>query len=214
MDYRQHNTIGLDLSYTPLAIPFPNVLGGGVSYNFNRDWQLRLDYRTTDNAMDYSDLKVASVNEEIYGIKFRHFFGNSFNMTFGYERRATDAYLDLAAIDVSISGEPIRSEAYADMLHLSLANHWQVDNWSFGVEWLSISLPINGKVTQSTAEQVDNASGNVEVKQARVTLPELPGTPSAEVQEEIDALIPQEVKTEVQNEILESEDVLTWYPNL
>lgn len=140
-------------------------------------------------------------------------------MTVGYVRRNTKAYLDLAAIDVSISGDPIQSKAYADMIHLSLANHWQVDNWSFGVEWISVNLPINGKITQSTADQVDDSAGNVEVKNARADLPGLPDTIEIpeipeEVQEDVDALIPDEVKDEVRNEILDSEDVLTWYPNL
>lgn len=67
-DYRKESSFGVDVMYAPVSIPFPNVIGGGLAYNFNSNWQLRLDYMTTDNAVDYSDLKVASVNEENYGI--------------------------------------------------------------------------------------------------------------------------------------------------
>lgn len=40
------------------------------------------------------------------------------------------------------------------MAQLGVSNHWQFDNWSMAVDWITLTLPLSGEVTQSVQERV------------------------------------------------------------
>ncbi len=169
-EFRANHLVGLDLVLSPASLPFPGSRGAAVNFNLSPNWQVGVDYMSTGFEVNFSKLNLAGFNEKNVGIKARRFFGNSFNFTFGYVRRTNEVYLDPNVYGFSVSDVQFRTEAHANMLHLALANHWQINNWSLALNWLTMNLPLGGKVTQSAADQTDDADYKEDIRKAENVL--------------------------------------------
>ncbi len=169
-EFRANHTVGVDLVVSPVSLPFPGSKGVAVNLNLSPNWQIAVDYMSTGIEVNFSKLNLAGFNEKSTGIKARRFYGNSFNLAFGYVRRTNEVYLDPNVYGISVSDIDFRTEAYTDMLHLGMANHWQFDNWSLAVNWISINLPLNGEVTQSAADQADDDGDKEDIRRAENVL--------------------------------------------
>ena len=169
-EFRANHSLGVDVALSTLSLPVPGARGAALNYNLSPDWQVSLDYMTTTFELSFSKLNLAGFNEKRYGLKFKRFFGNSFNLGFGYVRRSNEVYLDPNFYGYSVSDINARTEAHANMLHFSLANHWQFDNWTFAVDWLVLDLATSGRVDKSSEDQADNESDKSDIRTAENVL--------------------------------------------
>lgn len=169
-EFRAEHTASIDLNYSVLSLPFPGSKGIGLNLNLSPDWQLALDYMSTGIEVNFSKLNLAGFNETLIGLKARRYYGNSFNLGFGYIYRTNEVYLDPNVYGISTTDVNARTEAATNMLHFSIANRWQFDHWSLGVDWLSLNIPIGGEVTQSVAKLADNESDREDIRTAEDVL--------------------------------------------
>ncbi|MEH6345287.1 MAG: hypothetical protein V7785_09390 [Bermanella sp.] len=169
-EFRSNHSVGLDLVASPASLPFPGSKGVAINFNLSPNWQIGVDYMSTGLEVNFSKLNLAGFNEKNIGIKARRFYGNSFNLSFGYVRRTNEVYLDPSVYGFSVSDINFRTEAYTDMLHLGMAHHWQFDNLSLAVNWLTLNLPLNGEVTQSAASQTDDEEDKDDIRRAENVL--------------------------------------------
>jgi hypothetical protein len=91
-------------------------------------------------------------------------------MSFGYVRRTNEVYLDPNVYGFSVSDVNFRTLAHANLVHVGISNHWQIDNWSLGINWISLNLPVGGKVTQSAASQTDDEGTKENIRSAENVL--------------------------------------------
>lgn len=124
------------------------------------------DYISTGVEVNFSRLNLAGFNEKQLGIKARRYFGNSFNLGFGYVRRSNEIYLDPNVYGISATNVNARTEAYANLAHFSIANRWQFDHWSAGIEWFSLNIPLNGEVSNSVSDLADNQGDKEDIRTA------------------------------------------------
>ncbi len=169
-EFRADHTVGVDLVLSPVSLPFPGSKGAAINFNLSPNWQLGVDYLSTGIEVNFSKLNLAGFNEKNIGIKARRFYGNSFNLSFGYVRRSNDVYLDPSVYGFSVSDIEFRTQAHANLLHLGMSNHWQIDNWSLAVNWITLNLPLGGKVTQSAAGQTDDEGQKDDIRRAENVL--------------------------------------------
>jgi hypothetical protein len=169
-DMRLAHSFGIDVAMSTLSLPVPGARGVAINYNLSPNWQVSLDYMTTTFELNFSNIDLAGFNEKRYGIKFKRFYGNSFNLGFGYVRRINNVYLDPVIYDFSIPELKSRTKAHSNMLHFSMANQWQFDSWMFGVDWLVLDLATSGRVDQSSEKQVDNESNKRSIRSAENVL--------------------------------------------
>jgi len=169
-EFRSHHTLGVDLVLSPVSLPFPGSKGAAVNLNLSPNWQVGVDYMSTGIEVNFSKLNLAGFNEKNIGLKARRFYGNSFNLSFGYVRRTNEVYLDPTVYGISVSDVNFRTEAHSNLLHLGMSNHWQFDNWSVAVNWISLNLPLGGKVTQSAADQADDDGDKDDIRRAENVL--------------------------------------------
>jgi hypothetical protein len=155
---------------SPLSLPFPGSKGAAINFNLSPNWQLGVDYMSTGIEVNFSKLNLAGFNEKNIGIKARRFYGNSFNVSFGYVRRTNEVYLDPNVYDFSVSDVNFRTLAHANLVHVGISNHWQIDNWSLGINWISLNLPVGGKVAQSAASQTDDEGTKEDIRSAENVL--------------------------------------------
>jgi len=169
-EFRANHDFGVDVALGTVSLPVPGAKGIALSYNLSPDWQVSADYMSTSFELSFSKLDLAGFNEKRTGLKFKRFFGNSFNMGFGYVRRTNEVYLDPNVYGFSVSDVKARTDAHANMLHFSLANHWQFDNWTFAVDWLVLELATSGRVDQSSEGQADSESDKEDIRDAEDVL--------------------------------------------
>jgi len=165
-EFRQSHTTSIDLQYSLLSLPFPGSKGVALNINLDKKWQLVFDYMSTGVEVNFSKLNLAGFNEKQLGIKARRYFGNSFNLGFGYVRRSNEIYLDPNVYGISATNVNARTEAYAHLAHFSIANRWQFDHWSAGVEWFSLNIPLNGEVSNSVSDLADNQGDKEDIRTA------------------------------------------------
>ncbi len=132
-EFRSNHSLGIDLVLSPVSLPVPGSKGAAI-------------YMSTGIEVNFSKLDLAGFHEKNIGLKARRFYGNSFNLSFGFVRRTNEVYLDPSVYGISVSDVKYRTEAHANLLHLGMSNHWQFDNWSLAVNWISLNLPLGGKV--------------------------------------------------------------------
>lgn len=168
--FRDQHVASLDLQYSLLSLPFPGSKGASFNLNLGKDWQLVLDYMSTGVEVNFSKLNLAGFNEKQLGLKIRRYFGNSFNLGFGYVRRSNEIYLDPNVYGINTSNINARTEAYSNLAHFSLSNRWQYNHWSAGIEWLSINIPFSGGVTQSIADLTTNNDEKTDIRNAEDVL--------------------------------------------
>ncbi len=169
-EFRADHTVGIDLVLSPVSLPFPGSKGAAINFNLSPNWQLGVDYLSTGIEVNFSKLNLAGFNEKNIGIKARRFYGNSFNLSFGYVRRTNEVYLDPSVYGFSVSDVNFRTLAHANLLHVGMSNHWQIDNWSLAVNWITLNLPLGGKVTQSAADQTDDEGKKDDIRRAENVL--------------------------------------------
>lgn len=179
--FRQNHTASIDLQYSLLSLPFPGSKGAALNINLGKNWQLVFDYMSTGIEVNFSKLNLAGFNQKQYGIKARRYFGNSFNLGFGYVRRNNEIYLNPSIYDIRITEANARTEAYADLAHFSLSNRWQFGNWSAGIEWLSLDIPLGGKVSKSASDLADNEEDKKDIRSAEDVLTWYPNISSMTV---------------------------------
>jgi hypothetical protein len=165
-EFRQQHTASIDLQYSLLSLPFPGSKGAALNINLNKDWQLVFDYMSTGIEVNFSKLNLAGFNEKQFGIKARRYFGNSFNLGFGLVRRSNEVYLDPNVYGIAVTDANARTEAYANMAHFSLSNRWQLDNWSAGIEWLALNIPLGGAVSSSVSDLTDDEDDKEDIRTA------------------------------------------------
>jgi|MDSY01.1.fsa_nt_gb hypothetical protein len=169
-EFRQQHTASIDLQYSLLSLPFPGSKGLAFNYNLGKDWQLVIDYMSTGVEVNFSKLNLAGFNETQLGIKARRYYGNSFNLGFGYVRRSNEIYLDPNIYGISTTDVNARTEAHANLAHFSIANRWQFDHWSAGIEWLSLNIPLGGEVSKSVADLASDSSDKKDIRSAEDVL--------------------------------------------
>ena len=169
-DFRESHSFSVDGVISTLSLPVPGAKGISLNYNLSPNWQISADYMTTSFELSFSKLDLAGFNEKRSGLKFKRFFGNSFNMGFGYVRRTNEVYLDPNVYGFSVSDVQARTEAHANMLHFSLANHWQFDNWTRAVDWLVLDLATSGTVDQSSQDQANDEDDKEDIRSAEKVL--------------------------------------------
>lgn len=169
-EFRQQHMASIDLQYALLSLPVPGSKGVVFNLNLGKDWQLVLDYMSTGIEVNFSKLNLAGFSEQQLGIKARRYFGNSFNLGFGYLRRNNEVYLDPSAYGISASDTHARTLAYANLAHFSLSNRWQLDHWSVGIEWLTLNIPLGGRVTKSAADLADDDDDKENIRSAENVL--------------------------------------------
>lgn len=169
-DFRASHSFSVDGVISTLSLPVPGAKGISLNYNLSPNWQVSADYMTTSFELSFSKLDLAGFNEKRTGLKFKRFFGNSFNMGFGYVRRTNEVYLDPNIYGFTVSDVNARTEAHANMLHFSLANHWQFDNWTLAVDWLVLDLATSGTVDQSSEDQASDEDDKADIRSAEKVL--------------------------------------------
>ncbi len=169
-EFRHQHTASIDLQYSLLSLPFPGSKGLALNYNLGADWQLVLDYMSTGIEVNFSKLNLAGFNEKQLGLKARRYFGNSFNLGFGYVRRSNEIYLDPNVYGISTTNINARTEAHANLAHFSLANRWQFDHWSAGIEWFAINIPLGGEVTKSVSDLAEDSDDKKDIRSAEDVL--------------------------------------------
>lgn len=169
-EFRQQHSASIDLQYALLSLPFPGSKGLAFNVNLGSDWQLVLDYMSTGIEVNFSKLNLAGFNETQLGLKARRYFGNSFNLGFGYVRRSNEIYLDPNVYGISTTEVNARTQAHAHLAHFSLANRWQFDQWSAGIEWIGLNIPFGGEVTNSVADLASDSSDKKDIRSAEDVL--------------------------------------------
>lgn len=169
-EFRAAHSVGVDVALSTLSLPVPGSRGAAVNYNLSPDWQVSVDYMTTTFELSFSKLNLAGFNEKRYGVKFKRFYGNSFNLGFGYVRRTNEVYLDPQIYGFSVSNVKARTEAHSNMLHFSLASQWQFDNWMLGVDWLTLDLATSGRIDKSSEDQADDEADKKDIRSAENVL--------------------------------------------
>ena len=169
-EFRAGHDLSVDVLVATASLPIPGSTGVGVNLNITPNWQLGVDYLSTGVDVSFSKLDLAGFSEKRMGLKARRFYGNSFNLAYGYVRRSNEVYLDPNVYGFSVSDVQARTEAHADMLHFSIANHWQFDNWTVSVDWLTIEAPISGEVTKSAEDQTDDEGDKDDIRTAENVL--------------------------------------------
>lgn len=151
--FRASHTLGVDAAFAVVSLPFPASKGVALNVNLSGRWQLGLSYMNSGFEVNFSKLNLAGFKERHAGLIARRFFGNSFNLNGGYVYRSNEIYLDPNVYGFSVSDHSVRTEARSDMLQFGISNHWQLEHWTLAVDWLTLTLPVNGEVTQSAADQ-------------------------------------------------------------
>lgn len=168
-EFRATHNVGIDAAFSVLSLPFPGAKGAALNINLSDQWQLGLSYMNSGFEVNFSKLKLAGFKERHAGLLLRRFFGNSFNLSGGYVYRTNEVYLDPEVYGFPLSEHGVRSEAYAHMAQLSIANHWQQGPWTLAVDWLTLVMPVSGEVTRSSAELADENQRD-DVRQAENVL--------------------------------------------
>jgi hypothetical protein len=169
-DFRSEHNFSVDAVLATASLPIPGSTGVGFNWNVSPQWQLSVDRLSTGVDVNFSKLKLAGFSETRLGLKARRFYGNSFNLTYGYVRRENDVYLEPDLYGFAVTDVKARTEAHADMLHFAIANHWQFNNWTVSVDWLAIELPIGGEVTKSAEDQASSESDKEDIRTAENVL--------------------------------------------
>ncbi len=169
-EFRANHLVGIDLVLAPVSLPFPGSKGAAINFNLSPNWQLGVDYMSTGVEVNFSKLNLAGFNETNIGFKARRFYGNSFNTSFGYVRRTNEVYLDPNLYGFSVTDVNFRTLAHANLLHVGISNHWQIDNWTLAVNWITLNVPLGGKVTQSAASQTDDEGNKDDIRSAENVL--------------------------------------------
>ncbi|WP_420589598.1 hypothetical protein [Bacterioplanoides sp.] len=153
-EFRADHTVGVDLGLSLVSLPFPGSKGAAVNFNLSDQWQLGLSYMNSGFEVNFSKLKLAGFKERHAGLVLRRFFGNSFNLSGAYVYRSNEVFLDPEIYNIPVTDQGFRTEAETHMAQLGISNHWQFDNWSMAVDWITLTLPLSGEVTQSVQERV------------------------------------------------------------
>lgn len=169
-EFRNDHRFSVDLLAVTASLPIPGSTGVALNMNLSPNWQISADYLSTGVDVSFSKLDLAGFSEKRMGLKARRFYGNSFNLTYGYVRRTNEVYLDPNVYGISVTEARARTEAHANMLHFSIANHWQFSNWTVSVDWLAIEAPLNGKVTLSSEDQADDEGDKEDIRTAENVL--------------------------------------------
>jgi len=168
--FRDAHDFSFDVIVATASLPIPGSTGAAINWNLSPNWQLSADYLSTGVDVSFSKLDLAGFSEKRFGLKARRFYGNSFNLTYGYTKRTNEVYLDPNVYGFSVTDVQARTEANADMLHFALANHWQFDNWTVAVDWFTLELPVGGEVTLSAEDQASDEGDKEDIRTAENVL--------------------------------------------
>ena len=163
---RDNNVLGFDVGYSPMSLPLPGTKFASVFFNINSDWQFGFEYANTTLGLTAFSFEFGEVNEYSRGLKLRYFTGNSFNWIMGYGRRDTLFKLPGDLFDlVTHEYSNVATRTRTDYVQVGMGNQWQWDNgFGLAIDWITINVPIDGKVTTSADRYTDNEDDAKEVR--------------------------------------------------
>lgn len=148
-EFRHAHTAGVDVAFSLVSLPLPASKGLAVNINLSDEWQLGVSYMSSGISVDLLAVKLAGITERHMGLHARRFLGNSFNVHTAYVYRNNEIFLDPKAYGFSVTPHPVYSQTRTQMIHFGVSNHWQYNHWTFAVDWLTLTLPISGRVERS-----------------------------------------------------------------
>lgn len=88
---------------------------------------------------DGDDLDITKKRTHYAGIMFKRFFGNSFYARGGFKYHYMNALTDYAYGN----GYEYKGERFSGVF--AVGNQWQWKNFTFGIDWISVSGPISAR---------------------------------------------------------------------
>jgi len=171
-EMRQQHHLGANVYWQPVSLPIPSAKGATLSLYASKKWSLGADFSSSTLGFQLFGIDVGEVNERKLTLQARRYFGNSFNLKFGFGKRVTQARAPDNLFSLAIGDSNLTlSEMRANFISFAAGNEWQFGSrYTFIVDWFTLEVPVATSTTQSAAQYGNTPSDQQTIEDIESTL--------------------------------------------